>query len=304
MGTEPSSGAASLRGERRSTTIELRRALRRSPGSPRFTTTMRDLDELAQSGSQVSVHVSDVESGQSLLSGDGHVPMSIAGLGVAPVLVEVAAQLHDGSLDPAQPVRRGDEVGGSGIWRHLDTDELPLADVLRLAAMSADRVAANALLDLVGHESITRRMATFRMRRSAVLDRHRDDRGPDDAPHAAIGTTREYAGLFAQLARREGVPSAVVDHLATLLSRHRDASLVGAPMAVDPHPAPEPPELILLNQVGRADGVRAEAGIVMGRSGALAYALFVTFDDPSLLARHRVHRAFHALGQDLLEIVA
>ncbi|WP_156761384.1 serine hydrolase [Microbacterium karelineae] len=302
MATEPETRSASLRGERRSSTT--RRAQRRSPARPRLAATERALDELARTGAEVSTHVADADTGQVLFSADSHVVMPVADLGVIPILIEVAARLEDGSLDGAQRVTRGDAVDGSGMWRHLEQADLALADVAALAAATGDRVAANALLAIIGLDGVTRRMAGLGMTRSAVLDRFRDDRGPDDAPHVAIGTTREYAELFAKLARREGLPDAVIDRLGSLPTRQHDVSLVGAPMAVDPVPAASARDLILVNQVGRSDGVLAEAGIVLGRRAALTFALFVVCDDASLVARHRMHGVFHTLGEDLLEIVA
>lgn len=302
MATEPEIRSASLRGERRSGTT--RRARQRPSGPARLATTERALDELARAGAEVSAHVADAETGKVLFSADSHVVMPVADVCVLPILVEVTARLEDGSLDPAQPLSRGDEVSGGGMWRHLARAELALADVAALAAATDDRVAANALIDLVGLDGIARRMAGLGMTRSAVLDRFRDDRGPDDAPHVAIGTTREYAELFAKLARREGLPDGVTDRLAALFTRQRDVSLVGAPMAVDPHPAAVAPDLIFANQVGRADGVLAEAGVALGRRAALTFALFVACDDASLVTRHRVHGVFRTLGEDLLEIVA
>lgn len=303
MGTEPPARTASLRGERRSA-ITLRRAATRAPGSPRLSATMRDLEHLARAGVHIGIQVTDVETGHSVLSGDAHVPIPIGAVGILPLLLEVTTRMHEGDLDPQQFVSRADDdVAGSGLWRHLETAELPLADVTALAAASADRVASNALLDLVGTESVTRRMASLGMTRSAILDRFRDERGPDDAPHAAIGSAREYAALFARIARREGISDAVADHLTALLAMQRDVSLVGASMAVDPFPVGREDDIILVNQVGRAPGMRAESGVAFGRRRSLAYALFVEMHDDVLLTRHRVHRAFRTLGEDILEII-
>lgn len=302
MATEPEIRSASLRGERRSG--RTRRARRRPSGPRRLVATVRALDELARSGAEVSAYVSDADTGQVIFSADSHVVMPVSDLCALPILVEVAVRLEEGSLDPGTLLSRGDDVSGGGVWRHLDQEKLSLADVAALAAANDDREAVNALLDAVGLEAVTRRMAELGMTRSAVLDRFRGDRGPDDAPHVAIGTTREYADLFARLARREGLPSGAIDRLAALFARRRDVSLVGAPLAVDPYPAADVPDLIFLNQLGRAEGVLAEAGIVLGRRAALTFALFVTCGDASLVTRHRVHAAFRTLGEDILEIVA
>ncbi|MGI6877420.1 serine hydrolase [Microbacterium sp. gxy059] len=303
MGTEPTGRAASLRGERRGTGSR-RRAPRRAPGTLRMRATMRALDEIAHVGARIGIQVSDVDSGHTLLAADAHVALPVSEVGVLPLLVEVACQIRDGVLDPAAPVEPSDE-SEFGLWSHLQVDELPLGDVAALAASTGDPLASNALLDLVGHENVTRRMVSLGMTRSALLDRFRDTRGPDDAPHAAIGTASEYARLLQRVLRRDGVDEETAGIVTSLLTLRRDVSLVAAPMALDPGPAPSrDDDLLFVGATGRADGVRADTGVVMGRSAALSYALFVEFDDTSLLMRHHVHRAFHTLGEDLLEIVA
>lgn len=303
MGTMPSGRAAPLRGERRSRSTR-RRSVRRPPGSPRLTATMRALDELVREGAQVGIHVSDVDSCHTVLSADAHVALPVADLGVLPVLVEAASQARRGPLDPEMTVERvaDADLARGGIWRHMASEELPLFDVAVLAATTGDRHAANTLLDTVGHGSVIRRMAALGMVRSALLDRFRDSRGPDDAPHAAIGTAGEYASLMHKLVRREGLDDDVADTVTSLMSLRRDVGLVGGPMALDPF-ADDADGLILINQTGRGRGIVADAGVAMGRSAALAYALIVRFEDPSYVARLRAHRAFQTLGEDLLEIV-
>ena len=68
MGTEPRRDAESLRGSRRSST---RRPLKRSGAGRRtFTSTLKALEELAASGAKVSVRITDLDRGTSVLAGD------------------------------------------------------------------------------------------------------------------------------------------------------------------------------------------------------------------------------------------
>ncbi|RIJ45529.1 serine hydrolase, partial [Clavibacter lycopersici] len=50
-------------------------------------------------------------------------------------------------------------------------------------------------------------------------------------------------------------------------------------------------------------GVRAEAGVLRGPRGAVAYAVMVHFDDADLRARLAVRDALGVVGLDLLEHV-
>nr|WP_285638551.1 serine hydrolase [Microbacterium arabinogalactanolyticum] len=282
-----------------------RRTPRRAAvGRRSFSSALRALEELAASGAQVSVHVADLDTGRKILAGDDHVPLPIAGLGFVPVLVETAAALEAGTLDPLRIVDRTTEgfVAGSGLWRNLRVPALPLIDLAVLAAATGDPNAANALLDAVGHEQVRARMVSLGMPRSAVLDHFRDKRGPDDAPHVAVGTTREFAHLFAALVNASVVDAAVSAQVSEWLSLNQDLSLVAAATGLDPFAHDHDAHgLLFINKTGRDRGVRAEAGVLAGPRAGIAYALTVCFDDLSISHRLRAHDAFRILGTDLME---
>jgi hypothetical protein len=114
---------AQLRGEARGERASTRRSPRRSPGRSRsFATALAALDAVAAAGAQVSVCVTDLDSGETVLAGDAHLVLPVAGIGVVPLLIEVAAQIDAGTLDPLQIIERSSvapvTVGASGIgWR-------------------------------------------------------------------------------------------------------------------------------------------------------------------------------------------
>lgn len=283
------------------------RAGRRPSARASFTATMAALDDLATDGTKVSIHVADLDRGTVILSGDDFVTLPVGGLGVLPVLIEIASRFDEGTLDPETVVEREslDAVGVSGVWRHLSVPALPLGDLAVLAAATGDAYAVNALLQSAGIEAITRRMVEIGMPRSAVLDGFRDARGPDDAPHVALGTTGEYAKLMSDLVNGRVVSAAVSAQVAEWLTLGHDLSLVGAATNLDPFAHDDDRfGLLFLNRTGRSDaGIRAEAGVIAGPRAGLAYALTVCFDDLSPLHRDRAHHAFRMLGTELMEFV-
>ncbi|GLJ60882.1 class A beta-lactamase-related serine hydrolase [Microbacterium sp. JZ70] len=302
MAIEPQKEAVSLRGERR----EARRLRRRAILQPTFTATLRSIEALVAADARAGVHVVDLDRETVLLSGDDHVTLPVGGVGTVPLLIEAAAQFDAGELDPDEIVARDplDPVRMSGVWRHLRTRELPAGDLAILAATTDDALAANALLDRVGHERVTRRFVSLGMPRSALLDHFRERRGPDDAPHVALGTAREFARLFADIVSGRVVNAAVSAQVAEWLTQGHDLSLVGSATGLDPFAHDDDPHgLLFLNRTGRAPDVRAEAGVLAGARGAVAYALFVEFDDAGILHRDRAHEAFRALGRELMEYV-
>jgi len=267
---------------------------------------LRALDQLAASGARVSVHITDLDRGTVVLAGDDFVTQPVAGLGVVPLLVEVANSFDTGSLDPLEIVEREsiEPLAQTGTWQHLKAPALPLVDLAVLTAATGDELAANALLERVGLDAVRARIEALGLRRSALLDRLRDKRGPDDAPHFALSTAQELAGVFAALVNSELVNASVSAQVAEWLSLNHDLSLVAAATGLDPFSHDDDAHgLLFINKTGRDSGIRAEAGVLAGPRAGLAYALIVCFDDLSVMHRLRAHDAFHTLGIELMEYV-
>lgn len=271
-----------------------------------FIGTLKALDALSTSGAQVSVRVSDLDGGDEVLSGDDHLTLPVVGLGVVPLLIEVAAQIEFGQLDPLEIIERRsvDEVALAGVWQHLAAPALPVRDLAVLAAAASDAAAANALLARVGIGAVRSRMEGIGLEKTALLDGFRDVRGPDDAPQVALSSARELAGLFAAIVNARVVSPAVSAQVGEWLNLNQDLALVGAATALDPFAHEDDRYgMLFVNKTGRADGIRADAGVLAGPRGGVSYALVVCFDDLSIAHRLRAHEAFRALGADLMEYV-
>lgn len=306
MGTPPETPRETepLRGSPRGGT---RRPPRRTAAARRsFTSTLRALDDLATSGARVSVRIDDLDRGTTVLSGDDSETLPVAGVGVVPLLIEVAVAFDEGRLDPLEIVDRSRlrAVGGAGMWQHLKAPALPLGDLAVLAAASGDALAANALLARVGLPAVRARIEALGLTRTALLDGFRDTRGPDDAPQVALASTQELAALFSSLVNSRAVSPSVSAQVAEWLSLNHDLSLVGSATGLDPFAHDNDDHgLLFVNKTGRADGVRAEAGVLAGPRLGVSYALIVCFDDLSLAHRLRAHDAFRVLGLELMEYV-
>lgn len=296
--------APALRGAGRKGPKRLPR--RAAAGRRSFTATLRSLDELAASGAKVSVRIDDLDGGTAVLSGDDFLTLPVGGLGVVPLLVETAAAFESGRLDALEIVDRSSVAGAAhgGTWQHLKAPALPLTDLALLAASTGDALAANALLHRVGLQSVRARLEHLGLRRTALLDRFRDDRGPDDAPHVALSTAREMAQVFAGLVNSTIVSPGVSAQVAEWLSLNHDLSLVASATGLDPFAHENDQHgLLFVNKTGRAPGVRAEAGVLGGPRAGVSYALLVNFDDLSIAHRLRAHDAFRVLGVELMEYV-
>lgn len=269
-----------------------------------FLGTIKALDALAAAGAQVSVRVNDLDAGTSVFAGDDHRVLPVAGLGVVALLVEAAAQIELGRLDPLEIIDRGSTppVGVAGLWQHLKAPALPVADLAVLAAAASDASATNALLARVGLDAVRARMTDLGLTKTALLDGFKDRRGPDDAPQVALASAAELATLFAGIVNAQVVSPAVSAQVAEWLNLNQDLALVGAATALDPFAHEDDRHrMLFVNKTGRGDGIRAEAGVIGGRRGGAAYALIVCFDDLSIAHRLRAHDAFRAIGADLME---
>lgn len=296
--------APALRGAGRKGPKRLPR--RAAAGRRSFTATLRSLDELAASGAKVSVRIDDLDGSTAVLAGDDFLTLPVGGLGVVPLLVETAASFESGRLDALEIVDRAAVAGAAhgGTWQHLKAPALPLTDLALLAASTGDALAANALLHRVGLQSVRARIEQLGLRRTALLDRFRDDRGPDDAPHVALSTAREMAQVFAGLVNSTIVSPGVSAQVAEWLSLNHDLSLVASATGLDPFAHENDQHgLLFVNKTGRAPGVRAEAGVLGGPRAGVSYALIVNFDDLSIAHRLRAHDAFRVLGVELMEYV-
>ena len=170
---EPKRDAESLRGSRRSNRRLPRRA---AVGRRSFTSTLKALDQLATSGFRISVRITDLDRGTTVLAGDDFVMLPVAGLGVVPLLIEVAAGFESGALDPLEIIEKSslETVTVAGVWQHLKAPALPLADLAVLTAATGDALAANALIERVGLPAVRARIEQLGLTRSALIDRFRD----------------------------------------------------------------------------------------------------------------------------------
>jgi beta-lactamase class A len=301
--SEPKRDTTSLRGSRRGGKRLPRRA---AVGKRSFTATLKALDGLAASGAKVSVRINDLDRGTVVLSGDDYVTLPIGGLGIVPLLIEVAAQFEAGTLDPLGIIDRStlERVEAGGVWQHLKAPALPLIDLAVLAAAGGDALAANALIGRVGLPAVRARIDQLGFARTALMDRFRDRRGPDDAPQVALGSARELAELFAALVNSEAVSPGVSAQVAEWLSLNQDLSLAASATGLDPFAHfNDEHGLLFIDKTGRDAGVRAEAGVLAGPRAGVAYALIVCFDDLSIAHRLRAHEAFRTLGIELMEYV-
>jgi len=285
-----------------------RRAKHRSnERSESFTRSFKALGFLARNGVQVSARVTDLATGDPLLSIDDHVVMPTGAVGEVLLLIEVAARLDDADFAALTILEResADAVHGAGLWQHLQASAFHPADLALLVGATSDNLATNVLLEYVGLDAVRRRTEGLGLKRTALLDRARDQRGPDDAPHLSVASMRELTWLFSGLAHGEVVDSEASQRVTGWLSAGGDLSLVPSVFGLNPLAHRSPGHGIqVFNKTGHDAGVRADAGVVRGPRAGVTYAVAASFSDTELSVRLAVHEALRTIGADLLEYVA
>ncbi len=233
-------------------------------------------------GVQISAAVLDADTGGLLLSAEADAVRPIASVGKILLLVEVARLLVTGQLDPATPLTRtpDDAVADSGLWQHLHTRSLAVADLAVLVGAVSDNLATNVLLRAVGLPAVADVAAGLGLRHTALHDRVRDHRGPDDPPVLATGSATELAVVMAALHRGEVVDPTVSAMVLGWLNLDTDLSLVAGAFGLDPlaHTVADR-DRWLGHKTGTDRGVRCDVGVLRGPIRAVAYAVLAEFDD-------------------------
>ncbi len=278
-------------------------AIERKPG---FTPSFRSLGALAYEGARVSVAVVDLDSGETVFAVDERLVLPTASIGKILLLIEVSARLTERTVSDYAIADRSvqDAVADSGIWQHLQAPALPIADLAALVGATSDNLATNVLLRQIGLDAVRSRTERLGLVRTALLDRVRDVRGPDDAPQLSVGSAAELAWLFQALASDQIVDATTSRRVLSWLSLNSDLSMVASAFGRDPlsHRGVEH-NTWMVNKTGTDLGVRSEAGLLRGPRTGIAYSVSVHFDDANLAARLRVMDALRTLGVDLLEYV-
>ena len=194
--------------------------------------------------------------------------------------------------------------GHPGLWKRLKVPALPVLDLAVLIGATGDPLAMNAVISHTSQTQIRNRAESIGLDRFAILDLVRTKRGPDDAPHFAVASAEELAGLLRALRRGEIIDPPTSARVLDWLGGGTGSSLVAAALG------PESPGtdvddfgLRMVSVTGIEFGLRAEAGVFSGPRGCVAFAVIIEFDGDSVAALLAVMEALRAFGLDLLEQV-
>lgn len=223
------------------------------------------------------------------------------GLGAIFLLVEVAAQVEAGSLDPDERLARTaeDDGAGPGIWSRMGQQALSVSDLGVLVGACGDGLATNVLLRRVGLGAVQARSVALGCTRSALLDRVRRVRTSEHPPTLSVGTAGELSAVLGRLHQGLVVSPTASARVLGWLGGTAGGSMVAPGHAVDAlAEAGSGGSVLLANLTGVLPTACGEVGLVSGRDATLAYAVLATWPE-QVDARDAVLTAVRSVGQQL-----
>ncbi len=242
------------------------------------------LDELPalDPAARWSVAVRNASTGALLAAHEPDQLLLSASVGKIFLLVEVAARIAAGRLDPAEPLAWTDDehVADSGVWYLMDARTLSVRDLCLLVGAFSDNLATNVLVGRVGLGAVQARARALGCVRSTLLDRVRLVRTPQDPPTLSVGTAGELSQLLLDLHRGVVVSPAVSQQVLRWLAANADLSMVAAAFDLDPLAHAESDRgVTLVNKTGTIGAARIDVGVVTGPAATLAYAVLATWPE-------------------------
>lgn len=247
-----------------------------------------------------SICLRDAVTSEVLVAVEPDLVLRTASIGKLFLLIEIARQAEEGSLDLGQELTRTPDVAvaDSGLWHLMRHDSFTIEDLCWLVGGFSDNLATNVLVSHVGIEAVTATSTSLGFVRSALLDLVRDDRGPDHPWTLSAGCAGELSDLLARLHRHDIISSEVSARVLRWISANADLSMVASAFGLDPLAHAEPDRgVTLTNKTGTISTVRGDVGIVVGPEASVAYAVLASWpeeapDDP----RDRVLTEMAAIG--------
>lgn len=192
------------------------------------------------------------------------------------IMVEVFAQVADGSLNWNDKFIIKNKVGGSGILSEFtDGLEVDLKTLVNLMIVVSDNTATNIILDRIAADSVNERMQKLGFKYIRVL---RKIGGGGEAKimkennnhlfGIGVSTMREMAKLLEMMEKGEIISKKASREMISILRRQQYTDGIGRGL-LDTTP--------IASKSGALDRLRSDVGIIYTRKGRLVIA--ITIDD-------------------------
>jgi beta-lactamase class A len=182
------------------------------------------------------------------------------------IVYELFKRVEEGSVDLNQTIvlDRAKAVGGSGVLHELGTPTLSIRDYATLMVVLSDNTATNVLIDRLGMDNVTKRMAGLGLAntklRRKMIDIDAAKRGDEN-----VSTPKEIVDLLAAMSR----PAAgrFGPDMIALLEKSKASRLRRG----------LPPGTRTADKPGELEGVRVDAGIVYAKDRPYVFCAMATY---------------------------
>jgi beta-lactamase class A len=221
--------------------------------------------------------VLDLTSGDRFVHLDREVFPTASTIKLA-IVYELFKQADEGKirLEETITLDRKHAVGGSGVLFALGTPALTVRDYATLMVMLSDNTATNVLIDLVGMENVTRRMAGLGLA-ATKLRRHMIDLAAARRGDENVSTPADIVRLLEVFyGPAKAGPYSPAPGDLTASSRDDAMALLKKPKASRLRNA-LPGGVETADKPGELEGVRVDAGIVFAKNRPYILCVMTTY---------------------------
>lgn len=232
-------------------------------------------------GCRWSVLVRDIDSEQVLLQHCPERVLSTASIGKLFLLHRLLYEVDAGTRSLDERVTRlpSDLIGGSGLWQKLQQDELSLYDLGALVGSVSDNDATNALLRVIGIDSVREHARQLGYQHSRLNDAIRWPIPPGHPSRLSEANASEMVDFVSRLQLDRDLSRSSGDIFRKWLGASADMSMVASVFDFDglDHDCFDG-GVWLWNKTGTISTVRADVGVAMSRHRRIAYAVLAEWD--------------------------
>jgi beta-lactamase class A len=227
---------------------------------------------------KVSLYARHLPSGRTVAI-DPDVPVNTASVIKLAIMLEAMYQVKDGrvSLDDKLPLRKEDQVSGSGVLLLFRTPaDVSLETAVALMISQSDNTATNLVLEKIGRERVNQRLRTlgFPITTSIrmVSRPNTGDQSPELKPFGIGRTTaREMAGILESIDRCDLGDPKLCARMIDIMQHQFWRNCI--PHYLEDSDTTEVASHVA-NKTGSLDRVRNDVGIVYTKNGPIVIAAF------------------------------
>lgn len=249
----------------------------------------KKMEELSQRLDGIlGLAVKDLKNGNTFFINENEIFPQASSIKIA-ILLEVFKQVEEGKLSPVEFINLKKEMkaGGSGILQYLGEPSLSLSikDLCTLMIVLSDNTATNILIDLVGMDSVNKRMESAGLKFTRLNRKMMDLRAVLEN-RENVSTPLEMMTLLEKIWKGDGIKEPFRTEIFKILSIPKESYLKKGIESSVP----------IASKPGSLPGVRCESGIVLLKKRPYIICVMTTYlknDEDGEMTISEISRIFY-----------